>query len=422
MKSTTSRNWLHLSLASLLIPGISAIVLVLLRTLEVSQQQWGQLFKLALVIHVDLSVYVWMVSGVLFLWSFTTTINHKLQTTLFLIATLGAILMAGSVFIGSPTPILNNYIPVLESLWFFLGLGLFSLASVAMAVLAFNSTLVNKLLAGILLIAVLLTLDSLRQLNLNLENYYEFLFWGGGHVLQFMASLLMLKIWLIIHNSCNLAIKARLQNFLFVLMALPVLYGLFIHLNYSVDSGEYRLGMTDMMAWGNGIAPIITAIFILSKIKINSLKNIAGISLYCSIFMFLTGGLIALFIYGVNTIIPAHYHGSIVGVTLSIMGLIYYYLPQMGIELTMKKTAYAQPIIYTLGQLMHILGLTISGVNGASRKTLGVTGNLEHTNDISLLLTRFGGLLAVIGGIMFLVVIYYSIIKANNKSDVMVEQ
>jgi cytochrome c oxidase subunit 1 len=35
-------------------------------------------------------------------------------------------------------------------------------------------------------------------------------------------------------------------------------------------------------------------------------------------------------IRGVNVVIPAHYHGSIVGITLAFMGLAYVLLPRLG--------------------------------------------------------------------------------------------
>jgi hypothetical protein len=271
------------------------------------------------------------------------------------------------------------------------------------------------------IISVLITLDSFLNLEPGQDNYYEYLFWGGGHILQLAVCMLMLNIWVKLHNLNGSEINSKLQNSIYFVMFAPVFYALYVHSVFEVDSSDYRSGMTNMMIWGNGIAPIMLAIIVLTNTKLASLKSVPNISMYSSIFMFMAGGLIAMYISGINTIIPAHYHGSIVGVTLAIMALIYYSLTELGYSLSMPRLAFAQPLIYTLGQLMHISGLAISGSNGAARKTMGEAGNLAQSTDISLFLTRIGGLVAVLGGIIFIVVVYKSIKVVQKDSGISVE-
>jgi hypothetical protein len=423
MKQLLIRNWILLALASLIIPGITAIVLVTLRTINVEYDQWQQLFRTALVIHVDLSVYIWMVTGILLMLSLTENIADKIQKNAYYLAMVGAILISIAAFIDKPTPLLNNYIPVLESVWFFIGLGVFSLAAliVSIAALKPNTSLSAKIMSLLYIISVLITLDSFLNLEPGQDNYYEYLFWGGGHILQLAVCMLMLNIWVKLHNLNGSEINSKLQNSIYFVMFAPVFYALYVHSVFEVDSSDYRSGMTNMMIWGNGIAPIMLAIIVLTNTKLASLKSVPNISMYSSIFMFMAGGLIAMYISGINTIIPAHYHGSIVGVTLAIMALIYYSLTELGYSLSMPRLAFAQPLIYTLGQLMHISGLAISGSNGAARKTMGEAGNLAQSTDISLFLTRIGGLVAVLGGIIFIVVVYKSIKVVQKDSGISVE-
>ncbi len=404
-------KWIKLALASLIIPGITAIALVLLRTINVDQMEWGQVFKTALVIHVDLSVYIWMITGAILLWSINGNLGNRLQRNFFGVAVAGTFLIAIAAFINQPNPLLNNYIPVLESVWFFIGLGMFSFAALMLALSAFKSSsaLATKLMAILYFVAVYMTAHSYLILDTGSSGYYEFLFWGGGHVLQLMVSLLMLSIWVKLYELNHVNLSSPLLSGIYLIMALPVIYALYIHFVFNIDSIEYRLGMTNMMIWGNGIAPILLSLVILSQTKLSNLKSITGISLYSSMLMFLTGGLIAIYISGINTIIPAHYHGSIVGVTLSIMGLIYYSLEKLGYSIRLKRLAYAQPIIYTIGQLMHIGGLAISGSHGAARKTVGTVGNLAQTTDLSIFLTRTGGLVAILGGAIFILIVYMSL-------------
>ena len=110
-------------------------------------------------------------------------------------------------------------------------------------------------------------------------------------------------------------------------------------------------------------------------------------------------------ISGVNTIIPAHYHGSIVGVTLAFMGLTYLLLPQLGFRAPSGRLATLQPYLYAGGQLLHITGLAWSGALGIQRKTAGAAQGLHGAPEIAAMgLMGLGGLVAIIGGFLFLVV------------------
>jgi heme/copper-type cytochrome/quinol oxidase subunit 1 len=138
-------------------------------------------------------------------------------------------------------------------------------------------------------------------------------------------------------------------------------------------------------------------------------------SLWMSLLLFFTGGVISLFISGINTIIPAHYHGSIVGVTLGLMGLAYLLLPKLGYPPVQGRLAELQPWIYGAGQLLHIAGLAISGAMGIQRKTAGVAQGLETlSSKLAMGVMGIGGLLAVIGGIIFVWVILRSFVKARH--------
>jgi len=133
--------------------------------------------------------------------------------------------------------------------------------------------------------------------------------------------------------------------------------------------------------------------------------------LVASLVLFVAGGAIGAAIAGVNTVIPAHYHGSIVGVTLAFMGAAYLLLPRLGFEPPMARTARWQPWVYGGGQLMHILGLAVSGGYGnIQRKTAGAEQGLRDLPEIvGMGLMGLGGLVSVIGGILFVVVMIRAI-------------
>ncbi|EDN65395.1 membrane protein [Beggiatoa sp. PS] len=123
--------------------------------------------------------------------------------------------------------------------------------------------------------------------------------------------------------------------------------------------------------------------------------------------MFGVGGIIGFLISGSNVTVPAHYHGSIVGVTLAFMGLTYYLMPRLGFREISGKWAQWQPTIYGTGQLMHVLGLAWSGGYGVQRKTAGAAQGLEGLQQqLGMGLMGLGGMIAIIGGIIFLVVVF----------------
>ena len=105
--------------------------------------------------------------------------------------------------------------------------------------------------------------------------------------------------------------------------------------------------------------------------------------------------------------IPAHYHGSIVGVTLAMMGLSYGLLPRFGLAVPEARLATLQPWVYGTGQLLHIIGLVWSGGYGVQRKVAGSEQILRTPQEIAGMgLMGVGGLVAIAGGLLFLVVVY----------------
>jgi heme/copper-type cytochrome/quinol oxidase subunit 1 len=129
-------------------------------------------------------------------------------------------------------------------------------------------------------------------------------------------------------------------------------------------------------------------------------------ALIASLALFAVGGLFGFLIEGNNVKIPAHYHGSIVGVTLALMGVAYHLLPQFGYARPVSRAAAWQPYVYGFGQLLHIVGLVWSGGYGVQRKVAGAAQVLRSPQEVAGMgLMGLGGLIAVIGGLMFIVIV-----------------
>jgi heme/copper-type cytochrome/quinol oxidase subunit 1 len=78
----------------------------------------------------------------------------------------------------------------------------------------------------------------------------------------------------------------------------------------------------------------------------------------------------------------------------------------MGYAAPQGRLAALQPWLYGAGQLAHMLGLLWSGGYGVQRKVAGAEQVLRSTEQIAAMgLMGLGGLLAVAGGILFIVIV-----------------
>ncbi len=248
------------------------------------------------------------------------------------------------------------------------------------------------------------------------QAYYDRLFWGSGHVIQFSHTQLMLVAWLWLASVSGafLRLSPRVALILFILGLSPVLLVPIIYLLFDVSSGNHLFWFMHLMKYGGALAAVpiglATLLAILENWRPTPGSEIERNALLFSVLLFGVGGIIGFMIKGSNVTIPAHYHGSIVGVTIAFMGMTYHMLPALGFRKVHGRAARWQPGIYGTGQLIHIIGLAWSGGYGVQRKTTGVEQGLEQFGQIvGIRLMGYGALISIIGGIMFLVIVYLSI-------------
>jgi len=248
--------------------------------------------------------------------------------------------------------------------------------------------------------------------------YYELLFWGGGHMLQFTYTLLMLVawLWLASASSVRLPLSPRVVSILFLFGLVAVFIAPLIYYSHDVVSTEHIVFFTWLMAYGGSLAPVPLglAVFygLLRSPSATGVQAPLRSALWVSMILFGIGGGIGFLIQGSNVTIPAHYHGSIVGITLAFMGMTYDLLPRMGYARPNTRLATLQPYVYGIGQLLHILGLVWSGGYGVQRKVAGTEQDLDGVEKIAAMgLMGFGGLVAIIGGLIFLVIVLTAMTK-----------
>ncbi|HNP66210.1 MAG TPA: cbb3-type cytochrome c oxidase subunit I, partial [Woeseiaceae bacterium] len=256
--------WLLLGLVSLVAAGVFSILLVLART-PVIQGLIPLLdfFRIALVVHVTLSVLVWLLAMSALNWSLITTRDNVVWDRLsFLLAAFGTAIIIVCPFLGAGDPLMNNYVPVLRHPLFYVGLGLFTagifshLLRAASCWPGFSPSLsgtdalhvgiaLSTGLTGLALLAVLASWLSLPD-AMDGQVYFEFLFWGGGHIVQFSYTLLMMIAWVVlaVASGCRFELTPRLTLVFLVFLVLPVITVPFLYLAHDVTTAGHRLAFT----------------------------------------------------------------------------------------------------------------------------------------------------------------------------------
>jgi len=446
MTKSLSRYWLLLGVIALAVAGLYSLTLVMGRAPMLSNNlEIQRIFRDALVVHVDLSVLVWFLAVACLLWSLSTAYEHSvfpyLEEGALICVALTILFMMLSPFDPQAEAMMSNYIPVISSPLFMMSLGFmacgvgFMLVKIILPSLqkqGFSSNLQAEFLRGndalyfgivtsayITLVALACFVWSYHLMPPVLEGaqYFEILFWGGGHVLQLTHTQVLMVVWLLMASAvCHRKMLA--QKYLYALFTVGLLAALaspIAYFRYDIASSEFRAFFTHQMIALGGVAPGIMGLVMLCWLWQSRTERKGGnraiwACAVVSVLLFLYGGVLAMMIQGQNVVIPAHYHGSIVGITLAFMGFAYMMLPRFGYaDVGNWRMAYWQPVLYGVGQVMHVSGLAYSGGYGVLRKTAGGVDALAPNIKIALGVMGFGGLFAIIGGLLFVVVVYRAV-------------
>jgi cytochrome c oxidase subunit 1 len=431
------KRWLWLGFFALALAGVFSIVLVMARTPQLSMLK--ELFSVALVVHVNLLVLVWFLALAGMCWAYLANRSGKawpyFQGGAFWTTAAGAALMALSPLDPHWIVIKSNYIPVLDNPLFLGGLALlFAGMVVALLPLLVAQPPEAKslrgmfacgiyILGGIVAVAlVCFVLTAMRMPpGLPRDYYFELSFWAGGHGLQFAYTQLSMLAWLALLAALAFPPNERAKRWLGMILSLNGFAALLLIFGFSfydVGGPGFMEFFTKHMIYFAGVAPILMAFYVARMLWLIRVPPHAYRALWMcllmSLVLFAAGGVVGLLIQGQNVTIPAHYHGSTVSVTIALMGLAYLLLPHFGYaSVAGSRLAFWQPVLYGAGQLLHVVGLAVSGGYGVLRKDPGSYGEGITVAKAMMGVMGLGGLLAVIGGVMFVVVVYKSVSTAS---------
>lgn len=425
----TVARWVWLAVATLAVSGLGPLILLAGRASSFAEKSFiKNTFAEALVVHVNLSAVAWFLAIALLFWALFGQPRRPLLPVLRGGALgcfgAGVACVAAAPLLGGGAPLFSNYIPMYTTGLFTAGLLLMA-AALALGLLdirlarsmGFNATPAQAAQHfGILGSAFIVLLALIHfawaysrvDMNANTQDYYELLFWAGGHVLQLAYTQLLLVAWLWLASAAGLPVRLS-GKWLLALFSIYPLVALTSPLGFLNDSQPYDLYFyTLQMRHGGGLGAAALGLYLLWLLmksgKPTRENLLPWVFLVTSMTVFLVGGAIGHVISGVNTIIPAHYHGSIVGTTLAFMGVIYLLLPRLGYASLARSTAaWVQPLLYGSGSVMHAMGFAIAGGHGAERKAVGIVQDAPLLMEIALKMVHYGGGLAILGGAMFVV-------------------
>jgi Cytochrome C and Quinol oxidase polypeptide I len=449
-------NWLKNGIWALAFAGLYSIVLVILRTPQLSQIFTDKsAFKSSLIIHVNLSVLVWLLCITCIIWSYGSK-RVYFENIFNKLALVGMILMVISPLASESNPIMNNYVPILENIWFIIGLSLFLSTILCFSILVFINSFYDfdfkkprylahilplvKMSSSLMYIMVwicfALSYKEATELStvfpMEVDYYYELLFWSGGHLLQFIYTQIVMFVWLILAEVWlrNKLFYYKIYSSLFVINLILSFFIFYGHIVYQMPEYEFTAFFTKHMQHCGGVAPTLFMLVLIADIfkttKPKGSLSFTASALISSALLFFVGGLIGILISGVNLSIPAHYHGSIVGISIAFLGFVYIFcfrsiayisdiktvsnellleLPKVtlieyGSNLSSDyKWPNIQLITITFGQLVHISGLALAGGYGILRKN--PDGEISLSAKVYMGMLGGGGLIAIIGGLMF---------------------
>ncbi len=413
-----ARGWLWLALLALIGSGLFSILLVLSRTPGLNQ--WldvAEFFRVALVVHVDLSVLVWFVAIAGLLWS----LNGSARAAAWgwgalVLSSIGTALMALAPFVTHAEPVMANYIPVLDGPLFIAGLLIFGAGA---------GILVVRSLATAPRIGIGFDGEGALRFGLNAAAVSAAVALGAfAASYASVRTLLMLVGWLWLASACGapLPLSPRVTLLMLALALAAVFVTPVAYLAHDIASVEHRNLLTLAMRFGGGVTIVplgLAVLFGLARTPASVRRASPETAplrsaLLASVLLFASGGVIGIFIAGSNVRIPAHYHGCIVGVTLALMGLVYHLLPRLGYGTPQGRLATLQPAVYGVGQLLHIIGLVWSGGYGVQRKIAGAEQVLRSPGEVAgMALMGLGGAIAIVGGLAFVAVLIRALRQAQ---------
>ncbi|MBM3566016.1 MAG: cbb3-type cytochrome c oxidase subunit I, partial [Alphaproteobacteria bacterium] len=383
------RAWMSLGVLALALAGVMAVLLALSRIPGIQATfPWPlAFFERGLVAHVVFSFVVWFLAatGVLVILVRPPQGPAFADRAAAGMAALSFVLLLIPSLSSRGEPTLNNYIPAITDPIYYAGLALL-FAALLLAIARFFARLDPRagfdpaawtLAAGggVFLLALAAFAKTYAAIGTEPPSFdfNETLFWGGGHILQFLNVSILIAAWILLAGAPEN--KRALMLFAALWPLIGALAGAVAEM-ILLPRAEERWPFFTWLQYALAPAPL-AALFALRGVLLSGWRDalkgdVARLTFLLSVVVFAAGGILGLFVDGADTRTPAHYHGVIGGINLALMGIfLARALPRAGAAPKPGRALAWQVWLYGVGQLIACLGLFWAGGYGAPRKTAG---------------------------------------------------
>ncbi len=431
------RRWLGLAVGSLLLAGLLSLSVVIGRLPGLSRLIDDPLFfKRCLVVHVDLALVVWF-------YAFTAALmalraphrTGRMESAAWGTAVVGVVALLAGALVKHASPVLANYLPVIDHPLFLGGLALFFAGVLGFTLRSLGTSpgrpsgglpadaAVGIQACGIALVLAATTWISARvalPAGLDRHTFFEFSHWGAGHVLQLanVSAMLAVWLWLLARATGHRVLSPWTARGLFSLLLLPH----FVMPLLSWQGALHRTyieGATALMRWGLFPMVLFTLALGVRHLRLHpvrrsdALARAAFAGFAASASLTLLGFVLGALIRGSTTLVPAHYHASLGGVTAAFMTAAHLLIEAFGREPGRFRPGERhgravrwQLACFGAGQAVFALGFGLAGVYGLGRKAYAGEQHVRTVGEYAgLSVMGIGGLLAAAAGIWFLVLI-----------------
>jgi cytochrome c oxidase subunit I len=424
-------GWAWLAVGALAVAGVFALLLALSRIPGMEKTPFWPIdfFYKGLVIHVVFSLVIWLQGVFAFLISVGTL---KLAGDDVRAAPLGrigqgAVLVAfpflfAPAFLEATQPELTNYIPIIRHPAYDLGLVALALGVLAPVVrLLVNlpgrlksapPLAVAMALGGFVYILALICFSAagtLLALRGELASREE-LFWGGGHVLQFVYAGLLVTNWSILARMSlgeeavdNRVFLVSLALIALIAIAAPAFYATF------APFSDHQREAFRYLQFGIAAPTLIFAVSLVTRALRSPgpwpWRDPAFFALATSLMLFALGGVMGFLIDGSDTRTPAHYHAVITAVSVSSAGMLLTFgLKELGKPPAPPRLTRLLLGLYGGGQFVASIAMFVAGGYGALRKTPSGAGSLDAVAAAGMAVHGIASIFTILGGAAFVIV------------------
>jgi hypothetical protein len=245
------------------------------------------------------------------------------------------------------------------------------------------------------------------------------LFWGGGHLLQFVYAALLVTNWFILARISlgdegvdNRVFLVSILLIALIALPAPAFYAAFVP--FSAGQHEaFRL-----LQFGIAAPTLIFALSLVARALRSQSpwpwRDPAFFALAVSLALFALGGVMGFLITGSDTRTPAHYHAVITAVSVSSAGMLLTFgLKELGRAPAPPRATRLLIGLYGGGQFVASIAMFVAGGYGALRKTPAGAGSLDVVAATGMAVHGIASIFTIIGGAAFVVIAIRALMRPN---------